>query len=294
MSQRPDNWVFLGDSLTEGVGSSRVSFVTELAKQLRPEVSDPRGNSGAVHEIRLRHVDSATFNRFVNFNLAGFCSGDERQSAHSLWLWNLASEGTTVESDSAWLSLIDTLRPKITIIHRGALESIIRPAMVSDQSWPWWIPRAWRGYAAMDPRCYFSTTCWRRYKQNFVDHVNQRVRLHLLKSKPGAPLLDSVELTAHYRTLVERLQPLTQRVVVLGLLPVDDQCFPGSPDYFGQINQRLRRMADETGAEFVDWGKSLAAIAERRELFYRDGFHPNLAGAQTLAKILAPYLSATL
>ena len=28
MSRRPHNWVFLGDSLTEGIGSSRATYVT--------------------------------------------------------------------------------------------------------------------------------------------------------------------------------------------------------------------------------------------------------------------------
>ena len=32
---RASNWVFLGDSLTEGVGSLRATYVTELVNRLR-------------------------------------------------------------------------------------------------------------------------------------------------------------------------------------------------------------------------------------------------------------------
>jgi hypothetical protein len=31
----PQNWVFLGDSITEGIGSSPVSYATEIAALLR-------------------------------------------------------------------------------------------------------------------------------------------------------------------------------------------------------------------------------------------------------------------
>jgi len=45
------NWIFLGDSLTEGVGSKRVSHVTELVKQLR------LSGGANVHEFRLRQLN---------------------------------------------------------------------------------------------------------------------------------------------------------------------------------------------------------------------------------------------
>src|ERR1041385_4227572 len=82
------NWVFLGDSLTEGVGSKRISHVSELAKQLRAS------------EFRLRPIDSRNGN--VDFNVAGLMS----VATPELWLWNLACEGKTIESDFEWLPLI--------------------------------------------------------------------------------------------------------------------------------------------------------------------------------------------
>src|SRR4026209_2985804 len=94
------NWVFLGDSLTEGVGSHRVSHVAELVKQLR--ASTPNAN---VHEFRLRHIDQ-TFNRDIEFNVAGLMNVDAQKNASDVWLWNLACEGQTIESDFAWLPLI--------------------------------------------------------------------------------------------------------------------------------------------------------------------------------------------
>jgi lysophospholipase L1-like esterase len=38
--------------------------------------------------------------------------------------------------------------------------------------------------------------------------------------------------------------------------------------------------------EFLDWASLLAARGKHSELFYRDGFHPNEAGARVLAEIL--------
>ena len=268
------NWVFLGDSLTEGVGSNRISYVTELVTQIR---STAKLN---VHELRLRHVESQGF---VDFNLAGKMDRDGEQFASDLWLWNLACEGQTIETDLSWLPLIGALRPELVVIFRGSLESIVRPAALHDESWPWWVPSSWRSYAAMDPRCYFSTTWWRNVKQQLMDATKQRVRLKLLTRGPGRPLMDLDVFVDHLVTLLRRLRGLNTRVLLLGLLPVDEACFPGSHAYFETVNARLKKIAIAEGVEFFDWGAKLPA---KDALFYRDGFHPNLAGATALAEIL--------
>ena len=274
------NWVFLGDSLTEGVGSKRISHVTELVKELR--------SSGVanVHEFRLRQID-ADFNRQIEFNVAGLIDVDADQSSSDLWLWNLACEGRTIESDFGWLPLIGALRPELVVIFRGSLESIIRPAMVADGDWPWWVPQSWRGYAAMDPRCYFSTTWPRKTKQSSIDALKQRARLKLLKTKSGKPLIDVEEFASYQTELLKRLRALATRVLVLGLLPVDETRFPGSPAQFKTVNARLKEIAHAEGAEFFDWAASLNG----GDLFYRDGFHPNAAGAGVLARILRDRLN---
>jgi lysophospholipase L1-like esterase len=275
------NWVFLGDSLTEGVGSKRVSHVGELVKQLR--VSTPNAN---VHELRLRNVDTPAFNRDIEFNVAGFMNVDIQQNAADVWLWNLACEGQTIESDFAWLPLITALQPELVVMFRGSLESIIRPAMLREGSWPWWVPAAWRGYAAMDPRCYFSSTWWRKAKQTSLDAIKQRMRLKLLAMKPGQPLMDLDLLATHQSKLIRELRALGARVLVLGLLPVDQARFPYSPDHFKAVNAKLQEVATVEGAEFFDWGSSLMSNGRASELFYRDSFHPNAAGAAALAGIL--------
>jgi lysophospholipase L1-like esterase len=284
MSCRARNWVFLGDSLTEGVGSQRVSHVSELAKQLRVT------NSGGVHEFRLRQVNADAF-RQIDFNVAGFMNVDGEQKTRSqLWLWNLACEGQTIDSDFAWLPLIATLNPELVVVFRGSLESIIRPAALSDGAWPWWAPASWRDYAAMDPRCYFSTTWWRKAKQTSVDALKQRARLKLLRERDGQPLMDVDLLSAHHATLLRSLRELGTGVVVLGLLPVSEDRFPGSPEYFQTVNAKLREGAAAEGAEFFDWAAQLAERGPHDELFYRDGFHPNADGARALAEILQTHL----
>lgn len=272
------NWVFLGDSLTEGVGSKRISYVTELVTQIRSERRDLR-----VHEMRLRQVDPRAFNREIEVNVAGKMDVDEQRSSPDLWLWNLACEGQTIETDLAWLPLIATLRPELVVIFRGSLESIIRPA-----AFPWWVPRGWRGYAAMDPRCYFSTTWWRKAKQQTLDATKQKARLTLLSRGSGKPLMEKHEFAGHLTTLLRRLRELKTRVLVLGLLSVDEECFPGSPAHFESVNAELREIANAEGVEFFDW--ITESKNARNELFYRDSFHPNLAGATALATILHSHL----
>ncbi len=279
------NWVFLGDSLTEGVGSKRISYVTELVTQIRSARCEVN-----VHELRLRHVDPRGFDRFVEFNVAGKLDLDREHAASDLWCWNLACEGQTIETDVAWLPLIRTLSPELIVIFRGSLESIIRPAALHDGSWPSWVPSSWRSYAAMDPRCYFSATWWRKAKQQAIDALKQRARLKLLARGAGRPLIDVDALALDLTTLVQRLRELNTRVLILGLLPVDEARFPGSPANFESVNARLKEIANAEAVEFFDWGSSLKATAAGEQFFYRDGFHPNLTGATALAELLRGHL----
>ena len=281
------NWVFLGDSLTEGVGSKRISHVAALADQLRVSrcVAD-----AAVHEFRLRHIDMPSFNRDIEFNVGGLLKTQSGEHKSHVWLWNFASEGQTIEADFGWLSLIAALQPELVVIFRGSLESIIRPAMLVDSDWPWWVPRSWRGYAAMDPRCYFSTTWWRKLKQTSIDALKQKARLNLLKARDGQPLLDLESFTNYQTDLLRNLRQLGPRLLVLGLLPVDDARFPGSPEHFRAVNARLQQIAATEGADFFDWASALSTRGKHADFFYRDGFHPNAAGAVELAQILREYL----
>lgn len=256
--------MFLGDSLTEGVGSKRISHVAELAKQLRAS------------EIRSRDRHAL--------------KGQVKSSFTGLRLWNLACEGKTIESDFEWLPLVGALQPELVVIFRGSLESIIRPAMVADADWPWWVPRSWRNYSAMDPRCYFSTTWWRKAKQTSVDALKQRMRLRLLHARPGKPLIDLDTFASYQTKLIKQLRSLRTSILVLGLLPVNEDRFPGSDEHFKSVNARLKQIAEAEGVEFFDWASRLKGDA----LFYRDGFHPNEAGAVALANLLRERLERDL
>ena len=283
------NWVFLGDSLTEGVGSERVSHVTELVNELRAQLnaSDERT---IVHHLRLRSVEPGSFDRFVKFNVAGYLNTDSQvEGANALCLWNLACEGRTIETDFEWLPLIASIKPELVVIFRGSLESIIRPAMLQDGEWPMWVPRSWRTYASMDPRCYFSSTPWRRLKQTTIDGLKQRARQKLLRSRPGKPLMDLESFVSHYEQLINHLHKLDSRVLMLGLLPVGAY-FPDSAAHFARVNKRLEDLATTCGVDFYDWASPLRTNGFEK-LFFRDTFHPNAEGAKELAQILKTHLN---
>lgn len=283
------NWLFLGDSLTEGIGSQRISHVTELVKQFRLDVKADQIRRINIHYIGLRSVDPANFDPFVQFNLAGQIDFDVCEgNSDALCIWNLACEGRTIETDLQWLPLIATLKPELVVILRGGLESIIRPAMLIDSDWPPWVPRSWRSYSALDPRCYFSSTAWRCLKQKMVDNLKQRARNRLLSLRPGKPLMDLECFVDQYQYLLIQLDRLRTRILILGLLPVG-KCFPGSEVYFERVNGRIRELASKHGAEFCDWAAPLKENGYD-DLFYRDTFHPNAEGAKELAHILRSHL----
>jgi hypothetical protein len=243
----------------------------------------------AVHHLRLREIDTSAFDRFVNFNVAGFL--DTEPSANpSLWIWNLACEGRTIEDDFAWIPLVKNLQPEWVVIFRGSLESIIRPAMVRDGGWPFWVPQSWRSYSSMDPRCYFSSTWWRQAKQRSVDRVKQVARRKFLAERLGQPLVELDALADRYEELLSQLRSSAKQILMLGLLPVDEKMFPGSSDYFAIVTERLRELATRFDVNFLDWGAEVTSLERYSELFYRDGFHPNSSGASVLAEILRSHL----
>src|SRR5262245_31577133 len=285
----PNNWVFLGDSLTEGIGSRRVSHVSELVKSLR--VARDR-QYRAVHYMRLQEVDSHASDRSVNFNVAGLLDTDP-PGEPSLWIWNLGCEGRTIESDLAWTPFVKSLQPERVVIFRGSLECIIRPAMIKDGGWPLWLPKSWRNYSSLDPRCYFSSTWWRQAKQHAIDRAKQLVRHRLLAERPGQPLIELDIFIKRYEELLSQLRGSVKQILMVGLLPVDDRMFPGSAEYFRLVTDRLNILATRYEANFIDWGSTISSIDGSPELFYRDGFHPNSRGAKILAEILRSRLEET-
>ena len=208
----PSNWVFLGDSITEGVGSLRVTFVSELVNRLRASSTARRYTTcGCVKSIRSPSIHSFG-------PISPVISARIRTAAPALWVWNLGSEGRTIDTDQQWLPFLENLRPERVFIHRGSLESILRPACFHDGRWPFWVPRSWRGLVSMDPRCYFSDTPLRRLKQSFIDSAKQRARRRLLREGAPKPLIDPDQILAHYDALLQALRALPARVTVLGLL----------------------------------------------------------------------------
>jgi hypothetical protein len=274
--------VFLGDSLTEGVGFARMGYVSALARLI---AQDARFRY--IHEMRARNVDPLHFNRFLKCNVAGFWQTFEALGhQNDLWIWNLASEGTTIDSDALLLPLIRNINPELVIIFRGSLETILRPPQVKHNCWPQWIPRAWRGYASMDPRCYFSASRARAAKQRTIDYLKQKARLRMLRLYGGQPLVAADRLIDVYSALLSELHVVSRRVLMLGLLPVSETTFPGSRAQFLELNSKLHELAMNADVEFLDWGQEFYD----GNLIFRDGFHPNEAGAQRLASLLCNFL----
>ncbi len=268
-------WLFLGDSLTEGIGDRRDSWPAALAARIRAAAHRP------VHHLSLRTVDFSGLRDAAHFDIAGRFDADPR-GGPALWLVNLAAEATTVADDAARAGLLASLNAHRVFILRGPLETIIRPAPVADGAWPRWIPRSWRGYAAMDPRCHFSGAPWRGLKQRAVDHARQTVRLRLLRAG-GAPLMATGDWLAAYRRLVAAFAGRRARVTLLALPPVSPATFPATRELVDARNRELAALAAGAGAGFLDWSADLAAGGDA--LFCRDGFHPNAAGAARMAAL---------
>jgi lysophospholipase L1-like esterase len=141
----------------------------------------------------------------------------------------------------------------------------------------------------MDPRCYFSSTWWRKGKQALIDEAKQRARLWLLR-KGGSPLLGCDAFLANYERLLQSLRRSGAKVCVLSLPPVSEKTFPGTMPLIEVRNSTLRALCARQGIDFLCWDVSLPVGSDEHRC--RDGFHPNEKGARAMADRLAQYLSA--
>ncbi len=197
-----ESWVVLGDSLTEGVGFHRHSYVTELVHMLRRDGAGCAPAAGAaITLVRLRGAGAGGASRWVRFSHVADFDEEESGCERGIWIWNLACEGTTIESDHRLINLVRLLQPAVTVVFRGSLESILRPRSITSGVWPGYVPRSWRGLAGMDPRCYFSSQRVRRNKQVVVDAAKQWMRHRLLASEGAEPLLSVGVIGNHARGL---------------------------------------------------------------------------------------------
>lgn len=278
------NWVFLGDSITEGMGSLRFSYVTEIARLINARAAK---NDAVVFRLRWQSAD--ILSRRVMFNCLANCEvAAEDQPGR--WLWNLASEGQMIDSDFAWLPLLANLRPEKIFVMRGGLENILRPESYVAHTQPFWIPSSWRGYASLDPRCYYSNTWWRRAKQQLVDRLKQRIRHRLLKTQPVRSLMDPDVFASKLDRLCSAAAACTSELVLLGLVPVSDETFPGSRSRFAMVDDIIAQTAKKHMGRYIDLKETLEQPSNASVdagFFYQDGFHPTLAGARQIAsKIL--------
>ena len=139
---------------------------------------------------------------------------------------------------------------------------------------------------------YFSSTWWRQLKQRLVDHLKQRARLALLAREPGAPLMAPEVIEGHLSALIRQLSRSQRRLCLLGLLPVGEATFPGSPAQFDQVRRMLADLAARSGTGFFQPLGSDSRPLDDPSLYYLDLFHPNAEGSRRIAESLLTHLDA--
>jgi lysophospholipase L1-like esterase len=93
-----------------------------------------------------------------------------------------------------------------------------------------------------------------------------------------------------YQILLANIKRFKSRIIIAGMLPVDDASFPGSAKQFHLLNGELCAMAEREGVEFLDWGSVVESQVNKSDLYYRDGFHFNANGARLLARLIFQHI----
>ena len=144
-----------------------------------------------------------------------------------------------------------------------------------------------------------STGCWwykepGRVKQYVLDHmpdlviiggISQRNDIssirEVIRQIRGASQADVLLMTGAFGQTDPRIESVWQTI--------------SDPNQFTPYRKGLERLADETGAAFLDmeaaWGQCIRQSGKDLDWFKRDPIHANERGEQILGRILASYLS---
>lgn len=275
-------WVFLGDSLTEGIGSQRVNYVSELMQLLRKRSNMP------IHGLRWRLVNLNDYRDLSSYNSASLIDFDAEKTSSALWLVNLAVESCRVADELARVRKILALAPDRAFLLLGTHEAVARPSASLTGNWPSWLPKSWRHYHAMDPRPYFNSNPWRRAKQKFIDWAKQKAR-HALLKHGRQPLVADEVVFRQFAQLVTRIQSAGVAVTVLEMTPMGEDMYPGTLEIIRRRNEQIRQWCLARQVDFVEWEKAL--YEDRSTAFFRDQQHVNQDGARLMAKILMRYIT---
>lgn len=189
----------------------------------------------------------------------------------------LISLATTSQKMPQALELADQAAgADIVLLSQGGADGIVRPSEWTMK----FVPRRWRAHGWMDPRPYYSRKRLQRIGQRIESAVRWRLKVFLIKISGGYRICEPPEYEIALREMVNRLIASgCGTVVVMSHTGVDDRYYPGTNKSLEDYDAIERKIAEETGALFVD----VRGTSPKWDGYFLDHAHPNEIGHRAFA-----------
>lgn len=213
----------------------------------------------------------------------------------SICYHNLAKTGTTIKYVNEILDEIVTIKPDIIVIMYGSVDAQIRANLwknkykICD-----FIPKRYHGGGMLEPRAVYSKK-WYRYFPDRIDNINRCfIKKIVLATQGRIQWITDKDFSRIYSDTILSLREITQRIVLVSTVYIDDRYFLNSSQEYEKFNTIIEKLASDNKFEFVDIYSEMRNTVNAEgwdSIYLKDHFHPNKKGYQLIAKKISNALS---
>lgn len=202
---------------------------------------------------------------------------------------DLSLSGRMLDEHLGMASTIQAFEPQLTIICAGLSESMVHPGPKAQAIIERWAPAGWHGVSGLQARPYYSTKRVKRARQRAVSKLKVVVKRTVIRTSKGRSRMSPEEFGKNMTDLLDLLEDLGCKTIVLDLWHTDDSLFPRSELAFQAASREL--------VAAVQKSQSASLLPLRETLHYWDDFledhlHWNAAGHQYVADLVLELIAS--
>jgi hypothetical protein len=202
---------------------------------------------------------------------------------------DLSLSGRMLDEHLGMASTIRAFRPDLTVICAGVSESMVHPGPGAQRIIERWAPSSWHGVSGLQARPYYSTKRLKRWRQRVISELKVAVKRTVIRASKGRSRMSPEDFGRNMTGLLELMEELHCKTVVVDLWHTDDRLFPKTDRAFQAASREL--------VAAVDKAESATRLPLRETLHYWDDFlddhlHWNAAGHQHVAELVLEQIAA--
>lgn len=221
-----------------------------------------------------------------------YCQSLAENLNNEVEIYNFAKTGSTIDFAYEKFKEVEEKNFDIGIIMYGSVDAQIRPNLERNRYGVCRIiPNRYKIGGMLSPRAFYSQK-WYRYIPDRMDNIVRFILNKLVLLTQGKIQWVSIEkFELYYRKLISEMrQAGIKKLILVSTLYIDDKFFLNSSHEYEKYNHVIKKIADETGAKYIDVFSKFKEIVSTKGwgvCYSYDHFHPNKEGYDLIAVALA-------